>query len=290
VPEPAPAPTSRLECFRCGDTSHDLHQLLRGQARERRVFPSGAFLWTSGRRRVLFDTGYAPLPWRAGPAAWAYRRLLPPRVPAGSSIGEQVDAASVTHVVLSHLHPDHLGGLAAFPHATVVLSEGLRRTLAAPRVRDGVLRGLLPSWWRDARLLVVGGPVGDADRAFAPGPHGLRTVDLFGDGAYQLVDLPGHARGHLGALVEQRVLLAGDASWGRDLLGEEHRLRRLPRAVSHDAVAQRTTAERLLAVERAGVRLLLSHDHHPTGTDLLAAAPTPPPVPGPGLDDDRRTP
>ena len=270
-PLPSPVP-SRLECFRCGDTSHDLAQLLRGHRRERRVFPSGAFLWASGDRRVLFDTGYAPLPWRAGPAAWAYRRLLPPRVPAGATIGEQVDPAAVTHVVLSHLHPDHLGGLAAFPHATVVLSEGLRRTLAGPRLRDGVLRGLLPPWWPDARLLVVCAPGSPAEASFTPGPHGLRTVDLFGDGAYRLVDLPGHARGHLGALVEGRVLLAGDAAWGRDLLGQERRMRRLPRAVSHDAEAQEETAGQLLAVERAGVRLLFSHDVHATGVDLLADA------------------
>lgn len=255
------AASSRLECFACGDTSHDVGRLVRGHRRERRVFPSGAFLWTSGDRRVLFDTGYAALPWRAGAAAWAYRRLLPPRVPPGATIAEQIDPAEVTHVVLSHLHPDHLGGLGAFPGATVVLGEGLRRTLAAPRLRDGVLRRLLPSWWPDARLLVVSD--------FETGPHGLRTHDLFGDGSYELVDLPGHADGHLGALVEQRVLLAGDAAWGRDLLGQEPRMRRLPRLVAHDLDAQAATAARLLAAERAGVRLLFSHDRHPLGVDLL---------------------
>lgn len=252
---------SELTSFACGATSHEMSRLLRGTARERRLFPAGAFLYRSGARRVLFDTGYAPEPWRAGLAAWAYRRMLPPRVEPGDTIAEQVDPATITHVVLSHLHPDHIGGVRFFPNAAFVLSDGARRTLERSRLRDGLLRRLLPTWFRAATVLPS--PV------FTSGPHGLRTADLFGDGSYLLVDLPGHARGHLGALVEQKVLLAGDAAWGRDLLGAEHRIRRLPRLVSHDMTHQRHTARMLLAAEQDGLRLLFSHDHHPTGQNLL---------------------
>ncbi len=66
------------------------------------------------------------------------------------------------------------------------------------------------------------------------------------------------------------MLLAGDAAWGRELLGEEARIRPVPRAVAHDHAAQHTTAARLLAAERAGLRLVFSHDAEPTGVDLLA--------------------
>lgn len=254
-----------LRALACGTTVHGVHQLLRGAPRERRVFPANVFLYEDGDRRVLFDTGYAPLPWRTGPAGWAYRRLLPPTVPPGASIGEQLGAgaATVTHVVLSHLHPDHIGGLAAFPDATVVVTEPMRRTIANPRLRAGVLTGLLPAGL-EPRLQVV------PDRAFRiDATTGLRTADPFGDGSYRLVDLPGHADGHVGALVEGRVLLAGDAAWGRDLLGHESRIRRIPRAVAHDARAQAETARLLLDAEAGGLRLCFSHDHHPTDTDLL---------------------
>ncbi len=252
---------SELLFFACGETSHEMSRLLRGVRRERRVFPAGAFLYRSGTRRVLFDTGYAPEPWRAGLGGWAYRRMLPPRVEPGDTIAEQLDPASVTHVVLSHLHPDHIGGVRFFPNAAFVLSDGVRRTLERPRLRDGVLRRLLPTWFETATVLPS--PV------FGAGPHGLRTADLFGDGSYLLVDLPGHAHGHLGALIEDSVLLAGDAAWGRDLLGEERRIRALPRLVSHDAAVQRTTAKLLLTAEQDGMRLLFSHDRHPAGRNLL---------------------
>lgn len=251
-----------LRYFACGETTHDVAHLLRGAARERRSFPSGVFLWEDGDRRVLYDTGYAPEPWRTGAAGWAYRRLLPPRVPEGAPIAERIDPASITHVVLSHLHPDHIGGVPAFPHAVFVLHPGLQQTLAKSRVKDGVLRGLLPGGFPANHPVIT--PV------FAVGNDrsGLRTYDLFGDGRYLVVDLPGHALGHTGALIEGAVLLAGDAAWGRDLLGKESRIKRIPRAVVHDHRAQASLADSLLEIERGGVRLVFSHDPHSSRIEL----------------------
>lgn len=252
-----------LRYFACGETTHDTAQLLRGAAKERRVFPSGVFLWEDGDRRVLYDTGYAPEPWRTGLVGWAYRRLLPPRIAPGSTIAERIDPATVTHVVLSHLHPDHIGGVSAFPDATFVLHPGLQWTLAASRLRDGVLRGLLPEGFPAGHRVVT--PVFDRVDERVPG---LSTFDLFGDGDYVIVDLPGHARGHTGALIEGTVLLAGDAAWGRDLLGREGRIHRIPRAIAHDFDAQKALAITLLGVERRGVRLAFSHDPHPSRIEL----------------------
>ena len=252
-----------LRYHRCGETRHDVGALLRGAPRERRVFPAGVFRYDDGERRVLVDTGYPPRPWGTGASGWAYRRLLPPRVGKGETIGEQLDPATVTHVVLTHLHPDHIGGVRFFPNAVFVLSAGLVETLRGPRLKEAVLRGLLPPWFERARRIVVDRFEGEA--------HGLPSHDLFGDGALRIVDLPGHARGHVGVLVHDRVLLAGDAAWNRDLLGQEQRMRALPRAIGHDHADQARTAQRLLAAEAAGVRLRFAHDPHPEGVDLLWA-------------------
>ncbi len=256
---------AELRAYACGSTSHDLFRLVRGAPRERREYPAGVFLYIDGDRRVLFDTGYAPLPWHAGPAAWLYRRLLPPRVASTETVAavlraDGIESESITHVVLSHLHPDHIGGLRFFPGATLVLSRAASEAWTAPRLKEGILRRLVPGGLADRRRLIVPG--------FTPGPVGLSTFDLFDDGSYLLVDLPGHARGHMGALIEGHVLLAADAAWTRGLLGREADLRAVPRAVAHDPEILTRTARALLRAESEGIELVFSHDPQPARIGL----------------------
>lgn len=255
--------SARLRHYACGRTSHRLDAMFHGAPRAVRRFPSGVFLYDAADgRRVLFDTGYATGRWGTGWRGAVYRRILPPVVADGDDIaaqlrGDGVEPASVTHVVLSHLHPDHVGGIRRFPSATFVLTEGMMRTLSAPRLRDGVLAGLLPAWFATAsRTVLTDGDFRETDIRGVT----LRTADLLGDGAYLAVDLPGHADGHIGALVDGRVLLAGDAAWGRDLLDASGRMRALPRAVQHDAARYARTMGTLRALADAGVRVVCSHD------------------------------
>lgn len=247
-----------LRYYRCGQTSHNLAQLFRGAPKEDRVFPAGAFLYQhpSGAR-VLFDTGYGLHTAAAGWRAWLYSKLLPPVVTPEELIGHQLRAdkihpASITHVVLSHLHPDHIGGVPHFPEATFYLGKDALHTLQAPKLKEGFFPGLLPKWFWQAPQVGVG-------------EEGL---DIFGDGSYRIVPLPGHARGQVGAVVGQKIVLAGDAAWGRDLLASNHNLRTVPRHINHDLADYERTAQWLLAQERAGLRLCFSHDNY-ADRDLL---------------------
>lgn len=245
-------PRGELRYYACGHTTHQMKQLIHGSPRERRVFPAGAFLYCHpDGRKVLFDTGYGPATWRAGVAGFLYTLLLPPRIRPGQSIADQLVAdgiplGSVDFVVLSHLHPDHLGGVQYFPQATFVLSATMLETLAKAKLTEGYLPRLLPRWFPSAAKLVVEPSKGE--------------VDLLGDGTYRLVDLPGHAKGHMGALVEDRAMLAGDAAWGEDLMVSVQQIRALPRAINHRWSDYEQTIGRLQQWKSQGLKLYFSHD------------------------------
>ena len=243
-----------------------------GQWRPRR-FPAGiALVEGHDAGPILFDTGYAPrffdatrpFPYRL------YRWTTPTTVRPDETAAAQLAARGIAphalrHVVLSHLHADHVAGLRDFPNAAIhVLPEaaafvrGLRGLRA---VRAGFIPALLP----DDFATRVRSP----ERRVAL-PAGLAPFrdgfDLFGDGRILGVPLPGHAPGQMGLYLEPAggppTLLAADAAWTLAAVRENAPLPRVGRAILHDAAAARETQGRLhrLMAARPDLRVVLSHD------------------------------
>ena len=108
--------------------------------------------------------------------------------------------------VLSHPHTDHVGGIASFLGADVVVSETEWRRASGLR---GKLNGYLPQYRPrevEPTLVRLDGP--------AVGPF-ASSLDLAGDGSILLVPLPGHTPGQIGVLARHAdcgVLIAGDAA------------------------------------------------------------------------------
>jgi glyoxylase-like metal-dependent hydrolase (beta-lactamase superfamily II) len=167
---------------------------------------------------VVFDTGLSP-GFAADPGKTMGRlnhMVVPFEQKRGQDLASQLraageDPARVKWVVLSHSHIDHVGGLAAFPDATVLVDKrewGWLKDRQAKKKDEHEL---------DPEAVEARGKLRSVDLstepAFGAFDHGL---DLFGDGSLFLVDLAGHTPGNMGLwanLDEGPVLLAGDASW-----------------------------------------------------------------------------
>lgn len=170
--------------------------------------PVNAFLVEHPHGRCLFDTGQTARAVDPGylPRWHPYLRLARFELSPADEVGAQIDPVSVRWVALSHLHTDHVGGLAPFRHAEVLVS---RTEWQRARGLGGRLRGYVPQHWPpelDPRLVDLAGP------AIGPFPG---SYDVAGDGTLLLVPMPGHTPGHLGLIVRRDDdggwLLAGDA-------------------------------------------------------------------------------
>ncbi|MDD5655914.1 MAG: N-acyl homoserine lactonase family protein [Elusimicrobia bacterium] len=166
---------------------------------------------------ILFDAGLPPAALGRGGRENEFG--APFESSPGRDLAAQLEAGGlrrqdVRWIVLSHLHWDHTGDLAAYPAATVVVD---RREWEAQRQRTalGSPAEQFDPAAMEARLrlrlvdLSSAAPYGVFD-------HGL---DLFGDASVYLLDLSGHTEGSLGLwanLDSGPVLLAGDASWIMD--------------------------------------------------------------------------
>lgn len=224
---------------------------------------------------VLIDTGYTRHLWSAkGWSLALYRRLMAPRLndaltPLAALERLGYAASDVRHVVVTHLHADHVCGLADFPHATFHVSQTVATAWGKSHwyhdLCEAVFRSLLPSV---ARLQAM-------EQSPAVGlpflPQGVRGHDVLGDGSVVLVPLEGHQAGHIGVVIQTGsapVLYAVDASW--TVTG--YRKQELPPAplrwVVSDAQGVLETCATVRRAEEQGYHVVLCHDPRPTPWDM----------------------
>lgn len=128
-------------------------------------------------------------------------------------------AADIRTAVISHLHFDHVGGIAHIPQAELLVGAKEWAQLAEPHPeREWILREHIDiphAQWRPIKFEPTADPLfGDFEGVW----------DVAGDGAMVLLPTPGHTPGSLSMLVRragwQPILLVADLAYEAGLLAQ----------------------------------------------------------------------
>ena len=195
--------------------------------------PVNAYVIEHARGLILFDTGqdrasvtddtYFP----GGFTGFICDRLARFDIGEQDTLTAQLGAlgykpADVDTAILSHLHEDHIGGIAELKNADLIVSaaEWAELAKAAPEPR-GFLREHIQvpgSKWRQISFEP------GSDPTLAPFTESL---DVMGDGSLVLLPTPGHTEGSTSLLIRRPsrppLLLVGDLTYGAELL-ERHQV------------------------------------------------------------------
>ncbi|KAJ7136030.1 beta-lactamase-like protein, partial [Mycena epipterygia] len=162
------------------------------------------------KQRVLFDLGpRKDLENAAPPIVQAVKAGLM-FLPVSKDIIEQlaevgVDAGSISAVIWSHSHSDHIGDMSKFPSSTDLV---FGKNMVTETHESNPQSILLASDLAGRKLIPL-----DFDDNLEIG--GFKAHDFFGDGSFYVLDVPGHQAGHVCGLARVTptsfVFLGGDA-------------------------------------------------------------------------------
>jgi N-acyl homoserine lactone hydrolase len=223
-----------------------------GEEMDRTVrYPVSAYVVETPTERILIDTGLNPAAI-ADPAAYYERPDLFSvfKLEQEQSVVEQVDVSTLTKVVITHLHWDHVGGLRLIPTSVPIVVQrdewqaghddaAVRRNLFLPR-----------DYAEDGREVILV----DGDQ------------DLLGDGSIELLSTPGHTPGHQSIRIGGVVLGIDVTHFASGL--EDHRFP----VFADDHEQQGRSAERLRAMRDAGLDVIPGHDPDLLHPGVVSAA------------------
>jgi N-acyl homoserine lactone hydrolase len=202
-------------------------------------YPVPVYVIETGEERILVDTGLNPAAI-ADPAAYYERPdvFAVATLEQEQSIAEQLDLASLSRVVVTHLHWDHVGGLSLIPASVPLViqrSEWEAGHDEAAIARNFFLTRDYAGQEREVELV--------------DGDH-----DLLGDGSVELLLTPGHTPGHQSLRIGQLVLGIDVAHFASGF--DDHRFP----IFADDHEQQARSADRLRAMRDAGLTVVPGHD------------------------------
>jgi N-acyl homoserine lactone hydrolase len=202
-------------------------------------YPVPVYLIETDSERILIDTGLNPAAI-ADPAAYYERPdvFAVATLEQEQSVAEQLDVATLSKVVLTHLHWDHVGGLGLIPPSVPLVIQ--RAEWEAGHDEAAVQKNFFLSgdYADDGREVIL-----------LDGDH-----DLLGDGSVELLHTPGHTPGHQSIRIGELVLGIDVAHFASGF--DDHRFP----IFADDHEQQARSAERLRAMRDAGLTVIPGHD------------------------------
>jgi len=222
---------------------------------------------------ILFDTGYAPRV-SEGMKSFPFPLYASslPITQSRKTAKDLLEAKGISHrdvdlIILSHFHPDHIGGLKDFPDARILCSRDAWKSVKGRQGFKALFKGYLPKLIPDdfeSRLefyedLSISNLNGFSDTLE------IRRLTFEGDDLH-LASLPGHVPGQIGLIEnsgEKINFFIADAVWHKRAISEGLLPHPLAMLIHDDRNAYKSTITKLHKIYLNSPSVHFIPTHHP---------------------------
>ena len=277
-----------VKYYACGYCVNHMKYIVKNPGEKKRKFYAGVYLIHHKKLGyILFDTGYSRLIYDCGIKGILYRILNPTYIKKEDTIYEKlkkdgISPRQIQRVILSHLHPDHIGCTRGFKQAEFMVSKTCMEQYRKGKIRDLIFEKLLPEDFQN-RVREIEfedhksgyDPAGfdreDSDQEdYDQMDYDLAGFDPVGDGSMRLIPLEGHAKGQMGLyLPESKILLAADGAWGVEFLDKVDEMSIFARLVQNDFKEYKKGFARMKRLKGEGIKIYFSHEDLGGDQELL---------------------
>lgn len=249
-----------IKYYNCGYCSNNLKLVFKKHKKEIKKFPAGVFLIKHPEEGyILFDTGYSLDIYNIGWKGKLYNLFNPTYVKLEDQINMQleknnINCSEIKYLILSHLHPDHIGCVKYFKNTKIIVSEEAFNTYKNNKIKYLIFDKLLPEWFEQKLIIITDKELKENENRY------FSYLDLFKDKSILLTKLNGHAKGQICCLVENKIFLGADSSWGNSFVGKSENFRFFPKLIQSDMNDYIINDKLLAKMQTDGIILCFSHD------------------------------
>lgn len=250
-----------VDYFSCGYCTNHLHWIFKNVPKKKLTFHAGVFLIkhkTEGY--ILYDTGYNTKLLKRNLKYKLYCLLNPVNITKETMIDYQlkkkgIESSEINYIILSHLHPDHIGGLEKFSNAAIIMTDTCWKNYQKNTLKSLIFKEFIPKNI-EKRLMKI--EIRDKNERFKY----LDSYDLFSDDSILLSAMDGHSEGQCCIYIpEKDIFIGADASWGIDLLDYTNNMKLIPFLIQDNFVLYKNNSNILKDMLNDGVKVIVSHDN-----------------------------
>lgn len=249
----------KINYFSCGYCQNKLQTIFKNVEKKIINFPAGVFLIKHKKYGyILYDTGYSSEILKNKIKYFLYRLPNPIILKKEDEIINQlvekgIKEENINYIILSHLHPDHIGNANKFTKAKFIITEECYNNYKQNKIKDLIFKEFLPNDF-EKRVIII-------KKYDKIEEIPVEVNDLFNDGSLYLCSVNGHAKGQGCLFIKERnIFLGADVCWGINLLKYTKNMKIIPKLIQNNFSEYIEGIKKLQKIEKKGIEILVSHD------------------------------